>query len=226
MRCLRCGTENPAGMKFCGQCGASLVAICPSCGAGNPPEHKFCGQCGVPLDSPGLRELTAAEPDIPKPQTPATASTLPGEMKQVSVLFCDIVGSTPLTERLGPEAMRDLVSSFLTTSLAEVDRYGGAAPQFTGDGFMALFGAPLTQEDHVRRALLSAVAVRHVLLEAGDTDAQRPTDFQIRIGIDSGPVVFGTVGLSFRKKTAIGDAANTAARLQQAAAPGEILVSK
>ena len=76
------------------------------------------------------------------------------------VLFCDIVGSTPLTERLGPEAMRDLVSSFLETSLAEVHRYGGMAPQFTGDGFMALFGAPLTQEDHVRRALLAAVAIQ------------------------------------------------------------------
>jgi len=77
---------------------------------------------------------------------------LPGEMKQVSVLFCDIVNSTPLTERLGPEAMRDLVSAFLDTSLAEVHRYGGTAPQFTGDGFLALFGAPVTHEDHVRRA--------------------------------------------------------------------------
>jgi class 3 adenylate cyclase len=81
-------------------------------------------------------------------------------MKQVTVLFCDIVNSTPLTERLGPEGMSDLVRAFLDASLAEIRRFGGTAPQFTGDGFMALFGAPLTHEDHVRCALLAALAVQ------------------------------------------------------------------
>ncbi|HWO85340.1 MAG TPA: adenylate/guanylate cyclase domain-containing protein, partial [Stellaceae bacterium] len=107
-------------------------------------------------------------------------------MKQVTVLFCDIVGSTPLTERLGPEAMRDLVSSFLAASLAEVDRYGGTAPQFTGDGFMALFGAPVTQEDHVQRALLAALAIQRAL---SGTEASRGADnleLPVRIGIHSG----------------------------------------
>ena len=156
MRCPRCSADNLAGMKFCGQCGAPLGVPCPSCGSGNPPEHRFCGHCGAPLDRPGLQEAVARGPFIPKPAAvPGTA--LPGEMKQVTVLFCDIVGSTPLTERLGAEAMRDLVSSFLAASLAEVDRYGGTAPQFTGDGFMALFGAPVTQEDHVQRALLAGL---------------------------------------------------------------------
>src|SRR5919108_5225260 len=111
MTCSRCGADNPAGMKFCGQCGAPLGAVCPSCGADNPPEHKFCGQCGVRL---GVQA---------QPQTPGTVTTLPGEMRQVTVLFCDIVNSTPLTERLGAEGMRDLVQRFLETSLAEVRRY-------------------------------------------------------------------------------------------------------
>jgi class 3 adenylate cyclase len=97
-------------------------------------------------------------------------------MKQVTVLFCDIVGSTPLTERLGAEAMRDLVSSFLAASLAEVHRYGGTAPQFTGDGFMALFGAPVTQEDHVQRALLAALAIQQALGGTqGTSDADKLT---------------------------------------------------
>src|SRR6201988_2964184 len=122
MRCFRCHADNPAGTKFCGQCGGSLGAGCPSCGAANPPENRFCGACGAALDRPGPRD---------------SARPLPGEMKQVTVLFCDIVDSTPLTERLGPEAMRDLVSSFLETSLVEVRRYGGTVPQFSGDGFMA-----------------------------------------------------------------------------------------
>jgi len=214
-------------MKFCGQCGAPLVATCPSCGTGNPPEHKFCGQCGAPLDPPGLSEPVAPKPDTAKPEISGTISTLPGEMKQVTVLFCDIVNSTPLTERLGPEGMRDLVSSFLESSLAEVHRYGGTAPQFRGDGFMALFGAPLTHEDHVRRALLAARGIQRVLREDGDTADPESSELTVRIGIHTGPVVFGPITENLPMGyTVIGDTANVAARLEQAAEPGTILVSE
>ena len=169
-------------MKFCGRCGSTLGVPCPSCGSGNPPEHRFCGHCGAPLDRPGLQDDAAPEPVIAKPTAARVASAgsmLPGEMKQVSVLFCDIVGSTPLTERLGPEAMRDLVSSFLATSLAEVDRYGGTAPQFTGDGFMALFGAPLAQEDHMQRSLLAALAIQRALSGPEDARASNRLDLPV-----------------------------------------------
>ena len=227
MRCLQCSAENPAGMKFCGQCGAPLVATCPSCGAGNPPDHKFCGQCGTPLDQLGLQMQPAPNPGMRAPQAVGTVSTLPGEMKQVTVLFCDIVNSTPLTERLGPEGMRDLVSSFLELSLAEVLRYGGTAPQFTGDGFMALFGAPLTHEDHVQRALLAALAIQQALGGTGDVREADRMDLPLRMGIHSGPVVFGPVGDKLpMDSTAIGDTANVAARLQQAAEPATILLSE
>ena len=226
MRCPRCSADNLAGMKFCGQCGAPLGAPCPSCGSGNPPEHRFCGHCGAPLDRAGLHEAVAPGPFIPKPaEAPGTA--LPGEMKQVTVLFCDIVGSTPLTERLGAEAMRDLVRSFLAASLAEVDRYGGAAPQFTGDGFMALFGAPVTQEDHVQRALLAALAIQRALGATEDSSGADTLELPVRIGIHSGPVVFGPVADRFpMDHTAIGDTANVAARIQQAAEPATILLSE
>src|SRR5215472_4889861 len=183
MRCPRCSADNGAGMKFCGQCGAPLGSACPSCGASNPAEHKFCGQCGAPLDGPGLQDSVSPEPYLPGPRVSRSAdgrSTLPGEMKQVTVLFCDIVGSTPMTERLGPEAMRDLVSSFLNESLAEVHRYGGTAPQFTGDGFMALFGAPVTQEDHVPRALLAALAIQRALGAAGDARDANKLELPVR----------------------------------------------
>src|SRR5262249_19759411 len=165
---------------------------------------------------PGVRDSAAPEPYI---SNPATRSTLPGEMKQVTVLFCDIVGSTPLTERLGAEAMRELIVSFLERSLDEVRRYGGTAPQFTGDGFMALFGAPVTQEDHVRRALLAAIGIQQVLARGADA-------LPVRMGIHTGPVVFGPISGSLRMDaTAIGDTANIAARLQEAAKPGAILLS-
>jgi class 3 adenylate cyclase len=217
-------------MKFCGQCGAPFDYACPSCGAGNPPENNFCGQCGAALGSPGLQEFAAPAPYTPKPSTGRTRnveSTLPGEMKQVTVLFCDIVGSTQMTERLGPEAMRDLVNSFLEESLAEVHRYGGTAPQFTGDGFMALFGAPVTQEDHVRRALLAAIAIQRALGDQPNGGEAAAAEVRVRMGIHSGPVVFGPIGGGLRMaQTAIGDTANVAARLQEAAEPGTILLSE
>ena len=227
MKCFRCGADCAVGMKFCGQCGAPRVANCPACGAGNPPEHKFCGQCGAPLDPAGLEVSVALGPDAPRPQTAGVISTLPGEMKQVTVLFCDIVNSTPLTERLGPEGMRDLVSSFLEASLAEVRRYGGTAPQFRGDGFMALFGAPLTHEDHVRRALLAALAIRRTLSEGGAAADPGRAELAVRIGINTGPVVFGPITEKLPMEyTVIGDTANVAARLEQAAEPGTILISE
>ena len=204
--------------------------MCPSCGAANPPENRFCGHCGASLGGLGLQDSAAAEPYTPRPR-PAPIGTaggmLPGEMKQVTVLFCDIVNSTPLTERLGPEAMRDLVSSFLETSLAEVHRYGGTAPQFTGDGFLALFGAPVTHEDHVRRALLAAVAIRRALSGDDPKGALERLNLPVRIGIHSGPVIFGSIGDRLpMDHTVIGDTANVAARLQQAADPGTILLSE
>jgi class 3 adenylate cyclase len=217
-------------MKFCGQCGAPLQSACPACGAANPPQNRFCGQCGASLDGLAPEGSDVAEPYTPRPPpapiVPAKGA-LPGEMKQVSVLFCDIVNSTPLTERLGPEAMRDLVTAFLETSLAEVHRYGGTAPQFTGDGFLALFGAPLTHEDHVRRALLAAIAIRQALGGDGDGGARERLNLPVRMGIHSGPVIFGSIGARLpMDHTVIGDTANVAARLQQAAEPGTILLSE
>jgi class 3 adenylate cyclase/tetratricopeptide (TPR) repeat protein len=217
-------------MKFCGQCGAPLQSACPACGAANPPQNRFCGQCGASLGGLAPEGADVAESYIPRaPSAPIATGTgiLPGEMKQVSVLFCDIVNSTPLSERLGPEAMRDLVSAFLETSLAEVRRFGGTAPQFTGDGFLALFGAPLTHEDHVRRALLAAIAIRKALSGDGEGGAGARLNLLVRMGIHSGPVIFGSIGARLPMDyTVIGDTANVAARLQQAAEPGTILLSE
>jgi class 3 adenylate cyclase/tetratricopeptide (TPR) repeat protein len=151
-------------------------------------------------------------------------SALEGERKQVTVLFCDITNSTPLAERLGPEDMHTLLNHFFELALAAIHRYEGTINQFLGDGFMALFGAPIAHEDHTRRAVLAALEIQRALHERrGDGTSS----IQVRLGLNTGLVVVGAIGDNLRMDyTAVGDTTNLAARLQQAAAPEQIVISE
>src|SRR4030095_3907025 len=153
-------------------------------------------------------------------------SALEGERKQVTILFCDLVNSTPIAERIGPEAMHTLLNRFFECALHEVHRYEGTINQFLGDGFMALFGAPLAHEDHARRAVLAALALQRTLQES-DLGKSYGEVCQFRMGLNSGLVVVGSIGDNLRMDySAIGDTTNLAARLQQLAEPGTMLVSE
>src|SRR5262245_30825124 len=153
-------------------------------------------------------------------------SALEGERKQVTVLFCDLANSTPIAERIGPEAMHTLLNRFFELALNEVHRYEGTINQFLGDGFMALFGAPLAHEDHARRGVLAALALQQALQEA-ELEQAYGEACQFRLGLNSGLVVVGSIGDNLRMDySAIGDTTNLAARLQQHAEPGTILVSE
>ena len=153
-------------------------------------------------------------------------SALEGERKQVTVLFCDLANSTPIAERIGPEAMHTLLNRFFEVALNEVHRYEGTINQFLGDGFMALFGAPLAHEDHARRAVLSALALQRIFKDA-ELGTPYGVESQFRMGLNSGLVVVGSIGDNLRMDySAIGDTTNLAARLQQGAEPGDILVSE
>jgi len=211
--CPRCGQENPDEARFCWHCGAQLAISCPGCGATQPPGARFCPECG--------RAVTAGP--APAGYTPAhiseqilpVRSAIEGERKHVSVLFCDIVRSSSLATELGPEEFHLVIDRFFRIALAEVHRYEGTVNQFLGDGFMALFGAPIAHEDHARNAVLAALAI-----------AAR-TEVPVRFGINSGLVVVGTIGDDLRVDyTAFGDTTVLAARLQAAAAPGAVLVSQ
>lgn len=149
-----------------------------------------------------------------------------GERKQVTILFCDIVGSTSLAAKLGADRMHRVLNEFMPVAEAFVRQYDGDMNQFLGDGFMALFGAPIMHEDHARRAALAALAIRDAV--AGQVWSTMPAGLQlrIRIGLNSGPVVFARVGdKQGASVTAIGDTANVAARLQTEAQPGQVVCS-
>src|SRR5215467_7450385 len=153
-------------------------------------------------------------------------SALEGERKQVTVLFCDLANSTPIAERIGPEAMHTLLNRFFEVALNEVHRYEGTINQFLGDGFMALFGAPLAHEDHARRGVLAALALQHTLKEA-HLGEPYGVECAFRMGLNSGLVVVGSIGDNLRMDySAVGDTTNLAARLQQCAEPGDILSSE
>src|SRR6266545_5721189 len=231
MQCPRCHAENAAGIRFCGQCAAPLASPCPSCGVSNPPENKFCGQCAAPLGK--LARPRFASPDAYTPRHLAekiltSKSALEGERKQVTVLFCDLPGSTTLAERLGPDAMHGFLNRFFELALAEIHRYEGTINQFLGDGFMALFGAPLAYEDHARRAIVAALGIQRRLAERRHEFLPALAEsLAIRMGINTGFVVVGKIGDNLRMDyTAVGDTTNVAARLQQLAEPGAVLLSE
>jgi class 3 adenylate cyclase/tetratricopeptide (TPR) repeat protein len=249
MRCPSCQQENPAGARFCLACGGRLAAACEACGALLPDEARFCPQCGRataaraggvrgPSPAAAASPAVAAVPDLtasPTAYTPphltakilSSRAALEGERKPVTVLFCDVAGSTGLAERLGPDAMHDLFNRFFAAALAEVHRYEGTVNQFLGDGFMALFGAPVAHEDHARRAVLAALAIRRAFTDRPlELDTGLPVRLTLRMGLNTGIVVVGAIGDNLRMDyTAVGDTTHLAARLQQLAAPGEILLA-
>jgi class 3 adenylate cyclase/tetratricopeptide (TPR) repeat protein len=158
-------------------------------------------------------------------QVATARGALEGERKQVTVLFCDIADSTALAERIGAEAMHTLLNRFFELALGELHRFECTINQFGGDGFMAL--APVAHEDHARRAVLAALGIQQALRERKEELGPGGSALAVRIGVHTGPVVVGTIGDNLRMDyTAIGDTTNLAARLQQHAEPGAILISE
>jgi len=230
MRCVSCGSENPAGMKFCGDCAAPLRNGCPRCNFENPPGFKFCGNCGAPLGAQSAAPRFASE----RPPTPAMVvealNEIPeGERKTVTALFADIKGSMDLLEDLDPEQARAIVDPALALMIGAAHRYDGYIVQSTGDGVFALFGAPVAYEDHPQRALYAALRMQEEmrkyaarLREAGDPPVE------IRIGVNTGEAVIRSIqtGAERTEYTPIGHAMGLAARMQTLAPSGSIVVAE
>jgi len=234
--CPQCAFENPPAMAFCGRCGTRLTALCPSCGFANPEGFAFCGKCGArvaEIPAPTLQGSPAFA--SPRSYTPkhlaerilTSKAALEGERKQVTVLFADLKGSMELLADRDPEEARKLLDPVLERMMEAVHRYEGTVNQVMGDGIMALFGAPLAHEDHAVRACYAALRMQETARSYADEVHRREgLPIQIRVGLNSGEVVVRSVGSDLHMDyTAVGQTTHLAARMEQMAVPGSILVS-
>ncbi|MCF8129351.1 MAG: AAA family ATPase [Deltaproteobacteria bacterium] len=208
---------------------------CPHCQFESPEGMNFCGKCGQPLSAESAHLLPEYANRSPRDYTPpfllekvlVNHTALEGERKHVTVFFADVAGFTTISETLDPEEVHDIMDGCFEILGQEIHGAGGTINQYTGDGVMALFGAPVAYEDHIHRACHAALRVQHRLKGyTRDVKKQYGVLFQMRIGIHAGPVVVGAIGDNLRLDyTAIGDTTNLSARLEALAAPGGILVS-
>ena len=234
MKCPKCNSENRETAKFCGKCRAKLLPICPNCGTENPFDNIFCDECGH-----DLRESNKEQPiDYSKPNshTPkhladkilTTRSSLEGERKIVTVLFADVANYTSMSEKLDPEDVLRIMDGAFKIMMDETHKYEGTINQFTGDGIMSIFGAPVAHENHAQRACYAALSIQSAMEGySAKINHTYGCDFKIRIGINSGPVIVSAIGDDLRMDyTAVGDTTNLSARIQQASTPGQVWVSR
>jgi class 3 adenylate cyclase/tetratricopeptide (TPR) repeat protein len=233
MKCPRCQRENDSKAKFCQECAAPLARACSKCGNELPSTAKFCPECAHPArDAVIIDQGRFSSPETYTPKHLAekiltSKAALEGERKQVTVLFADLKGSMELLADRDPEEARKLLDPVLEHMMEAVHRYEGTVNQVMGDGIMALFGAPLAHEDHAVRACYAALRMlESVKRYAEEARHAHGVSVQIRVGINSGEVVVRTIGSDLRMDyTAIGQTTHLAARMEQLAAPGTIVMT-
>jgi class 3 adenylate cyclase/tetratricopeptide (TPR) repeat protein len=225
MRCPTCHHESAAAASICEVCGGSFEVPCQVCGTLTSPAHRFCEGCGAELVGAHVTE------SVPRVELGekflASPHALVGERKQITVLFADVKSSMELLANLDPEDARRLLDPLLEQMIDAVHRYGGTVNQVMGDGIMALFGAPIAYEDHALRGCCAALRIQE-----GVTSRNREltrlvgVPVQVRVGLNSGEVVVRSIGTGRHLDySAVGQATFMAARMEQAAAPGTILVT-
>src|SRR5262245_64757480 len=224
MECLSCHADNPESGRFCTQCGAALPAKCIQCGAVNSPESRFCGSCGasLALATRASNGFTAATSRPPSPSETNFISV--GERRHLTVLFCDIVGSTSLAKSLDPEDLNEITRRYYDCCTDAIHQFEGLVANYIGDGVMALFGYPRAHEDDAERAIRAALTIISAVRAA---NAKSKARVRVRIGIATGLVVVGEDGTEplTKEKTVVGEAPNLAAHLQSESQPNNILIS-
>ena len=218
MECPSCGSANQDANRFCGDCGAPLAQHCRACGRESPPGKRFCGDCGAPLTNAlsSERPSTAATPG-----NPASAGA---ERRQLTVMFCDLVGSTALASQLDPEDLREVIGKYHKDVAMVVGRFDGFVAKYMGDGVLTYFGYPQAHEDDAERAVRAGL---EIVATARLVPAAPGGSLRVRVGIATGRVVVGDlVGAGeARERGVVGETPNLAARLQTLAEPGSVVVA-
>ncbi len=218
MRCSNCGADNAADARFCNQCATRLAKLCTKCASENAPEARFCSQCAAPLtdhSTPPIADSAPARSD-----TVPREGGLPGERRHLTVLFCDLVGSTALAAQLDPEEWQQIIAGYQRSAADAITRYSGHVAKFLGDGVMAFFGYPEAHDDDAERAARAGLAIVDAISKL---DQPERTKLTVRVGIDSGSVVVGAG--AGKQADVFGDTPNIAARVQAAAEPGTVLIT-
>jgi class 3 adenylate cyclase/tetratricopeptide (TPR) repeat protein len=233
VQCPACGHLSREGARFCANCAEPLrqEVPCPSCGASNLPGQNFCDRCGTrleerrPIPAPDPRSYT---PDHLAEKIRTAKANLEGERKQVTVLFADVKGSMELGEGMDPEAWRRIIERMFALMCEGVYRFEGTVNQFTGDGMVALFGAPIAHEDHAQRACHAALYLSDQLARyAEQLKREEGLDFSVRMGLNSGEVVVGAIGEDLQMDyTAIGHSVGLGQRMEQLAEPGRAYLTE
>ena len=241
MKCPKCHSINPEDSKFCLECGTEMEQICNHCGKSLPLRAKFCNECGQRFGQPArpaLKELSIQEkldkvqkylPEGLIKKILSQKDSIEGERKQVTIMFCDMKSFTVLTEQLGPDETFSLMDKVFEILIHTVNEYQGTVNELRGDGILAFFGAPIALEDAPQRAIRSALAI-HKEIHKFNEKIRGHRDIapiQLRIGINTGQVVVGTMGNDLRVQyTAQGDTINMASRIENLAEPGTTYVSE
>ena len=211
MNCLACNVDNRAERRFCRECGSKLTpVICARCAFVNHPGESFCGGCG-----------TAAVADAAPRLVPVAVDE--AERRQLTVMFCDLVGSTALSAELDAEDLREVIVAFQDACAAQIARFDGYIARYMGDGMLIYFGYPRAREDSASRAVEAGLAI----VEAVGRLSGLPIEPSVRVGIATGNVVVGDIigeGAS-EERAVVGETPNLAARLQGLAEPGTVVIS-
>ncbi len=245
MQCPNCQTENPEGARFCFNCGTALAQSCKNCGTNLPAGAKFCFNCGQATGTAAPSQSTS--PPAPPVSQPAgdllqryipkglmskleaarNSGLMEGERRIVTILFCDVKGSTAAAAHLDPEEWSEIINGAFEHMIQPVYQYEGTVARLMGDGLLAFFGAPIAHEDDPQRAILAGLEIVRLTREyALKVKEQWGLAFDVRVGINTGLVVVGAVGSDLRMEyTALGDAINIAARMEQTAVPGTVQIA-
>jgi class 3 adenylate cyclase len=213
MDCGTCGRSNRESARFCSRCGSPLALICANCGTECPPGAQFCDTCGRSLDIP---QYAASRGQL----LGRTGEDEDAARKIVTIVFADLVGSTALHERLDPESARLFMESYYQAMREAVDAHGGNLTQLLGDGVKAVFGAPRVAEDDAIRAVRAAVEMQRAFRDLAREQSGRVGTTGLRVAVNTGEVVTND------RTEVIGDPVNVAARLQEKAREGDVVIGE